>query len=120
MYPLKNILFPLLFVFFALNVLPIFDSNSTYQKKLNIKTFLFSSNNRAGTSDDMDISLPIFSFSVWPMVVKVVSVATIIEIFGISRYQMKDMDILFPLVPYYQILVKWPGHSQPAKLGSFG
>ena len=74
----------------------------------------------SGTSDNIDISLPIFLFSVWPMVVKVVSVATIIEIFGISRYQMKDMDILFPLVPYYQILVKWPGHSQPAKLGSFG
>ena len=52
-----------------------------------------------GTSDDMDISLPIFSFSVWPLVVKVVSVARIIEIFYITKYQMKDMDILIPLVP---------------------
>ena len=69
-----------------------------------------------GTSDDMDISLPIFSFSVWPMVVKV---ARIIEIFWITRYQMKDMDILFPLVPHDQILLKWLGHSKPAKLGSF-
>ena len=68
----------------------------------------------------MDISLPIFSFSVWPLVVKVVSVARIIEIFCTTRYQMKDMDILFPLVPYYQNLVMWPGHSEPAKLGSFG
>ena len=42
----------------------------------------------AGTSDDMDISLPIFSFSVWPLVVKVVSVARIIEIFCITKYQM--------------------------------
>ena len=79
---------------------------------------------KPGTSDDMDISLPIFSFSVWPLVVKVVSVARIIVIFYIRRfpliYQMKDMDILFPLVPYYQILVKWPGHSKPTKLGSFG
>ena len=73
----------------------------------------------AGTSDDMDISLPIFSFSVWPLVVKVVSVARIIEIFCITRYQIKDMDILFPLVPHDQILVKWLGHSEPAKLGSF-
>ena len=67
----------------------------------------------------MDISLPIFSFSIWPMVVKVVIVARIREIFFITRYQMKDMDILFPLVPYDQILVKWLGHSEPAKLGSF-
>ena len=73
----------------------------------------------SGTSDDMDISLPIFSFSVWPMVVKVASVAKIIDIFGITRYQMKDMDILFPLVPHDQILLKWLGHSEPAKLGSF-
>ena len=73
----------------------------------------------SGTSDDMDISLPIFSFSVWPLVVKVVSVARIIEIFCITRYQIKDMDILFPLVPHDQILVKWLGHSKPAKLGSF-
>ena len=72
-----------------------------------------------GTSDDMDISLPIFSFSVWPLVVKVVSVARIIEIFCLTRYQIKDMDILFPLVPHDQILVKWLGHSKPAKLGSF-
>ena len=76
-------------------------------------------NIHAGTSDDMDISLPIFSFSVWPLVVKVVSVARIIEIFCITRYQIKDMDILFPLVPHDQILVKWLGHSEPAKLGSF-
>ena len=72
-----------------------------------------------GTSDDMDISLPIFSFSVWPIVVKVVSMARIVEIFCITRYQMKDMDILFPLVPHDQILLKWLGHSEPAKLGSF-
>ena len=53
------------------------------------------------------------------MVVKVVSVATIIEIFGITRYQMKDMDILFPLVSYDYFLVKRLGHSEPAKLDSF-
>ena len=64
----------------------------------------------------MDISLTIFPFSVWPPVVKVVSVARIMEIFCITRYQMKDMDILFPLVPYDQILIF---HSEPAKLGSF-
>ena len=73
----------------------------------------------SGTSNDMDISLPIFSFSVWPMVVKVVSMARIVEIFCITRYQMKDMDILFPLVPHDQIFLKWLGHSEPAKLGSF-
>jgi len=53
------------------------------------------------------------------MVVKVVSVARIIEIFCITRYQMKDMDILFSSIPYDQILVTWPGHCEPAKLGSF-
>ena len=30
-----------------------------------------------------------------------------------------DVDILFPLVPHDQILVKWLGYSEPAKLGSF-
>ena len=74
---------------------------------------------KTGTSDDMDISLPIFSFSVWPMVVKAVSMVRTIEIFCITRYQMKDMYILFPLVPHDQILLKWLGHSEPAKLGSF-
>ena len=72
-----------------------------------------------GTSDDMDISLPIFSFSAWPMVVKVVSMARKVEIFCITRYQMKDMDILFPLVPHDQSLLKWLGRNKPAKLGSF-
>ena len=67
----------------------------------------------------LTIWLPIFSFSVWPPAVKVVSVARIMEIFCITRYQMKDMDILFPLVPYHQFLVKWLGHSEPAKLKIF-
>ena len=53
-----------------------------------------------GTTNDMDISLLSFSISVWPMVVKVVSVARIIEIFCITRYQIKDMDIFFPLLPH--------------------
>ena len=53
----------------------------------------------------MDISLPIFSFFIWPLVVKVVSVARIIEIFCITRYQLKDLDILFPLVINYEMLI---------------
>jgi len=32
---------------------------------------------------------------------------------------MKDMDILFPVVPYNPILSKWLGHSDLAKLGVF-
>jgi len=45
--------------------------------------------------------------------------ARIIETFCITGYQMKDMDILFPLVPYDQILLKWLGHSEPEKLRVF-
>ena len=67
----------------------------------------------------MDYALDDFPFLLWPPVVKVVSVARKMEIFCITRYQMKDMDILFPLVAYDQILVKWLGHSEPAKLGDF-
>ena len=58
------------------------------------------------------LTLPVFSFSVWPMVVKVVSMARMIEIFCITRYQMKDMDIIFPLVSHDQILLEWLGHSE--------
>ena len=89
------------------------------QMKTDMLQYLITGCVITGTSDDMDISLPIFSFSVWPKVVKVVSMARIIEIFCITRYQMKDMDILFPLVPHDQILVKWLSYSEPAKLGSF-
>ena len=62
---------------------------------------------------------PYFSFSVWSPIVKVVSVARIMEIFCITRYHMKDMDILFSLVPYNPILNKWLGRSDMAKWGVF-
>ena len=83
--------------------LSVIDSEyGMFRKKVNFATclpgnFLYQSKQGPLT---MDISLPVFSFLVWPLVVKVVSVARIIEIFCITRYQMKDMDILFPLVPY--------------------
>ena len=67
----------------------------------------------------MDLSLHDFSFCGWPQVVWELSVATIMNLAWIQRYQMKDMDILFPLVPYNPILSKWLGHSDLAKLGVF-
>ena len=45
--------------------------------------------------------------------------ARMMKIFCVIRYQMKDVDILYPLVPYDLILVTWLGHSEPAKLGDF-
>ena len=70
-----------------------------------------------GPLADMDLSLHDFSFCGWPQVVWELSVATIMNLAWIQRYQMKDMDILFPLVPYNPILSKWLGHSDLAKLG---
>ena len=72
-----------------------------------------------GPLADMDLSLHDFSFCGWPQVVWELSVATIMNLAWIQRYQMKDMDILFPLVPYNPILSKWLGHSDLAKLGVF-
>ena len=43
--------------------------------------------------------------------------AKIVALAWIQRYQMKDMDILSPLVPYNPILDKQLDHSDPAKLG---
>ena len=67
----------------------------------------------------MDSALDNFPFLVWPPVVKVFSVAKLVDIFWIQRYQMKVTDILFPKVPYNPILIEWFGHSDPAKLGDF-
>ena len=72
-----------------------------------------------GPLADMDLSLHDFSFCGWPQVVLELSVAIIMNLAYIQRYQMKDMDILFPLVPYNPILSKWLGHSDQAKLGVF-
>ena len=76
-------------------------------------------NTTQGPLADMDLSLHDFSFCGWPQVVWELSVATIMNLAWIQRYQMKDMDILFPLVPYNPILSKWLGHSDLAKLGVF-
>ena len=49
MYPLKKFYFRKYSLFFALNVLHVFDSNSkgkAHIKKINVKTFLFSSSNK--------------------------------------------------------------------------
>ena len=72
-----------------------------------------------GPLADMDLSLHDFSFCGWPQVVWELSVATIVNLAWIQRYHMKDMDILFQLVPYNPILSKWLGHSDLAKLGVF-
>ena len=72
-----------------------------------------------GPLADMDLSLHNFSFCGWPQVVWELSVATIMNLAWIQRYQIKDMGILFPLVPYNPILSEWLGHSDLAKLGVF-
>ena len=72
-----------------------------------------------GPPADMDSILDNYPFLVWPQVVKVFSLAKLVDIFWIQRYQMKDRDILFPLAPYNPILIEWIGHRGPAKLGNF-
>ena len=34
---------------------------------------------------------------------------------GTTRHQMKDMDIIFPLIPCELLQVKWSDHNSPAK-----
>ena len=46
-----------------------------------------------GPLADMDSALDNFPFLVWPQVVKVFSLAKLVDIFWIQRYQMKDMDL---------------------------
>ena len=36
-----------------------------------------------------------------------------------TRYQMKAMDIIFPMIPNESLWVKWFGHHSPAKLTIF-
>ena len=36
-----------------------------------------------------------------------------------TRYQMKAMDIIFPMMPHESLWVKRFGHHSPAKLGIF-
>ena len=36
-----------------------------------------------------------------------------------TRYQMKDMNMIFPLIPQNPILVEWFSHSGWSKLGGF-
>ena len=36
-----------------------------------------------------------------------------------TRYQMKAMDIIFPMIPVESLWVKWFRHLSPAKLGIF-
>ena len=36
-----------------------------------------------------------------------------------TRYQMKAMDIIFPMIPHESLWVKWFGNHSPAKLGIF-
>ena len=36
-----------------------------------------------------------------------------------TRYQLKAMDIIFPIVPHEYMWVKWFGHHSPAKLSIF-
>ena len=36
-----------------------------------------------------------------------------------TRYQLKDMNMIFPLIPQNPILVEWFSHSGWSKLGGF-
>ena len=67
----------------------------------------------------MDSALNNFLFLVWPQVVKVFSLAKLVDIFWIQRYQMKDTDLLFPYAPYNPILIVLFVHIDPAELGDF-
>ena len=60
----------------------------------------------SGTAKDMDRQLPIFSFSGWPMFVKGSCVARVFGIYGTTRCQIKDMDIVFTQVPHNPVLAK--------------
>ena len=72
-----------------------------------------------GTAKDMDRQLPIFSFFGWPLFVKGSCVAKVFGIYGTTRCQIKDMDIVFPQVPHNPVLAKWFGYCDSMKYGSF-
>ena len=73
----------------------------------------------AGTAKDMDRQLPIFSFFGWPLFVKGFCMAKVLGIYGTTRCQIKDMDIVFPQVPHNPVLAKWFGYCDSMKYGSF-
>ena len=72
-----------------------------------------------GTAKDMDRQLPIFSFFGWPLFVKGFCMAKVLGIYGTTRCQIKDMDIVFPQVPLNLVLAKWFGYCDSMKYGSF-
>ena len=45
--------------------------------------------------------------------------AKVLAIYGTSRCQIKDMDIVFPQVPLNPVLAKWFGYCDSMKYGSF-
>ena len=73
----------------------------------------------SGTAKDMDRQLPIFSFFGWPLFVKGFCMAKVLGIYGTTRCQIKDMDIVFPQVPHNPVLAKWFGYCDSMKYGSF-
>ena len=74
---------------------------------------------QTGTAKDMDRQLPIFSFFGWPLFVKGFCMAKVLGIYGTTRCQIKDMDIVFPQVPHNPVLAKWFGYCDSMKYGSF-
>ena len=72
-----------------------------------------------GTAKDMDRQLPIFPFFGWPLFVKGFCMAKVLGIYGTTRCQIKDMDIVFPQVPLNPVLAKWFGYCDSMKYGSF-
>ena len=67
----------------------------------------------------MDRHLPIFSFFGWPLFVKGSCVANVFGMYGTTRCQIKDMDMVFPQVPLNPLLAKWFGYCDSMKYGSF-
>ena len=55
----------------------------------------------------------------WGHYFHVVTVANSMDRISSTRYQMKDMNMIFPLIPQNPILVEWFSHSGWSKLGGF-
>ena len=72
-----------------------------------------------GTAKDMDRQLLIFSFFGWPLFVKGSCMAKVLGVYGTTRCQIKDMDIVFLQVPHNPVLAKWFGYCDAMKYGSF-
>ena len=55
----------------------------------------------------------------WGHYFHVVTVANSMDRISCKRYQMKDLNLIFPLIPQNLILVEWFSHSGWSKLGGF-